>query len=96
MDVQTHLSDFHPNYSGSQDVFFSDLLSQFADGQLQAKLADAKESGESDMIEMYERDIACVMDAINDVRKMTDEQLAELIDAKLTLKLLAECEEEED
>lgn len=92
MRVWDYLEEHHGNYSGSQDVFFCDLLTQFADGELQAKLETCDEG----MRETYESDIASVRDAIAEVRNMSDEEIARLIDAQITLKLLTECEDEDE
>ena len=96
MDIQTYLADHHPNYSGSQKVFNTDLLCQYADGQLQGKLEDAKESNDQSLVKTYEGDIAVVEEMIAEVRNMSDREIAALLDKVHTLELLEECEDENE
>lgn len=93
MDIQAYLSNNHPGYSGSQKVFNVDLLSQYADGELQDKLASAKADSDLAMAFTYEGDIAVVEEMIANVRNMTDREIAALLDKAYTLELLEECGE---
>lgn len=91
MDIQTYLADNHPNYSGSQKVFNVDLLCQYAEGELQDKLAEAKADNDLQLVKTYAGDMLVVEEMIARVRNMSDREIAGLLDKAYTYELLGEC-----